>query len=67
MKVLLFQLDGKIPNIALMRISAHHKALGDSVLFRWTGDPERELWDAEPDAVYASASSVKKKTLSGER
>jgi hypothetical protein len=46
--ILLFQLDGKIPNIALMRIAAHHKALGDDVSFRWTGSPRRELWD-NPD------------------
>jgi hypothetical protein len=52
--VLLFQLDGKIPNIALMRISAHHKALGDSVEFRWTGNPRRELWD-NPKNVYGSS------------
>lgn len=60
MKVLLFQLDGKIPNLALMRISAHHKALGDCVEFRWTGDPSRELWDS-PDCVYASAIFEKTK------
>jgi hypothetical protein len=54
MKVLIFQLDGKLPNIALMRIAAHHRALGDSIEFRWTGNPERQLWDA-PDRVYASA------------
>jgi hypothetical protein len=54
MNVLLYQLDGKIPNIALMRVSAHHKAAGDQVDFRWTGSPRRELWD-RPDRVYASA------------
>lgn len=54
MKVLLFQLDGKVPNIALMRLSAHHKAMGDEVELRHTGNPRRELWDA-PDKVYASA------------
>ncbi len=52
--VLIFQLDGKIPNIACMRIAEHHKQLGDEVKFRWTGSPERELWD-KPDVVYASA------------
>lgn len=60
MKVLLFQLDGKIPNLALMRISAHHKALGDCVEFRWTGNPAKELWDS-PDRVYASAIFEKTK------
>ena len=54
MKVLLFQLDGKIPNIALMRVAAHHRSRGDEVAFRWTGAPRRELWD-DVDRVYASA------------
>ena len=31
MKVLLVQLDGKLPNLALMRLSAHHKKLGHEV------------------------------------
>src|ERR1700730_7161694 len=51
--VLLFQLDGKIPNIALMRIAAHHRALGHSVELRHTGNPRREMWD-EPLFVYGS-------------
>jgi hypothetical protein len=53
--VLLFQLDGKIPNIALMRISAHHKALGDTVELRWGRkiDVAADLFD-KPDKVYAS-------------
>jgi hypothetical protein len=38
MNVLLLQLDGKIPNIALMRIAAHHRALGDSVTLRQAGN-----------------------------
>lgn len=54
MKVLIFQLDGKIPNIALMRLSAHHKSRGDDVSFRWTGSPRKEIWD-HPDVVYGSA------------
>lgn len=60
MKVLIFQLDGKIPNIAVMRISYHHKARGDAVEFRWTGCPERQLWDT-PDLIYASAIFEKTK------
>lgn len=55
MNVLIFQLDGKIPNIALMRIAHHHRQLGDQITFRWTGMPEPELWDGPPDRVYASA------------
>lgn len=56
MNVLLLQLDGKIPNIALMRIAAHHRERGDEVSFRWASSPdrcERLLWD-NPDRVYAS-------------
>jgi hypothetical protein len=56
MKVLLLQLDGKLPNLALMRITAHHRALGDAVRFRWVLNPrgiERGLWD-DFDRVYAS-------------
>jgi hypothetical protein len=53
--VLLLQLDGKIPNIALMRIAAHHRALGDAITFRWSriDDVGLHLWEA-PDLVYAS-------------
>jgi len=43
-KVLLIDVDSKIPNIALMKISAWHKQQGDQV-----------SWDAkDPDIVYAS-------------
>jgi hypothetical protein len=52
MKVYLHQLDGKIPNIALMRIAAHHRERGDEVsLYR--GKPHRGLWE-DPDLVYGS-------------
>jgi hypothetical protein len=34
MKILLLELDGKLPNLALMRIAAHHKRLGDEVVLR---------------------------------
>lgn len=56
MKALLLQLDGKIPNIALMRIAAHHRFLGDEVELRWTRDVASvapELF-GRPDKVYAS-------------
>lgn len=52
-KVLLFQIDGKIPNLALMRIAAHHNGLGDSVEFR--RGHSRHLYDDAPDKIYASA------------
>ena len=56
-RVLLLQLDGKLPNIALMRIAAHHRALGDEVVLRRAGNAaavQPELGDAF-DRVYASA------------
>jgi hypothetical protein len=56
MKILLLQLDGKQPNIALMRISAHHRALGDEIVFQRAGNfkaLERGLFDSF-DRVYAS-------------
>lgn len=57
MKVLLLQLDGKIPNLALMRLSAHHKALGDTVMFRRAANERAvapNLGDHIFDRVYAS-------------
>lgn len=53
-RALLFQLDGGIPNIALMRIAAHHRSQGHDVELRQTPRPVKELWDA-PDFVYGSA------------
>jgi len=56
MNVLLLQLDGKLPNLALMRIAAHHRAQGDHVEVRRISNPrgiERGLWD-NFDRVYAS-------------
>lgn len=64
-KALLFQLDGGIPNIALMRIAAHHRALGDDVEVRHMGRnqrPERQLWD-NPDFIYGSAIFEKSKPM----
>src|SRR5882724_89439 len=61
-KVLLCQLDGKIPNIALMRISAHHRALGDEVELRYGAQFEAELF-GRFDRVYASAVFIKTRPL----
>lgn len=57
MKVLLLHLEGKLPNIALMRIAALHRALGDLVELRHAPTViavEPEFGDAF-DRVYASA------------
>lgn len=52
--VILFQVDGKLPNLALMRIAAHHRNQGHDVELRVSARPQLRLWD-EPDFVYASA------------
>lgn len=51
-KVLLINVDSTMPNLALMKISAYHKALGDDVSFTNTHDP---------DYVYASIIFKKNK------
>ena len=49
----LIQCDGKLPNLALMRLSSHFKENGESVtLMRGSG--RRSLFD-EPGPVYASS------------
>lgn len=56
MKILLIQFDGKFPNLALMRISTHHKDRGDDVVLRHIGniDSLAALPLAEFDKVYGS-------------
>ncbi len=54
MRVLLAQLDGKLPSVALMRIAAHHRAQGDSVELRHGKAFEQGFWDRF-DLVYGSA------------
>lgn len=44
MKVKLIDLDSRMPNLALMQLSAYHKSIGDSVSFD----------ESEPDKVYIS-------------
>lgn len=58
MRVRLFQLDGKLPNLALMRLASYHRARGDVVEFRKAEAPaqlEQGFWDEAPELVYASA------------
>lgn len=55
MKVLLYHLDGKHPNLALMRLAHHFK--GEDVELRRVRkevDIERQLWDSGEETVYAS-------------
>ena len=44
--ILVWHLDGRVPNLALMRIAAHHRAQGDTVALR-RGTPSRLLWEAQ--------------------
>lgn len=53
-RVLLVQLDGKLPNLALMHIAAHYRDRGDDVELHH-GANFGGLFDQEFDRVYASA------------
>jgi hypothetical protein len=55
--ILLLHLDGRLPNIALMRLAAHHRAQGDHVELRRCDNPRligARLGDPEWDRVYGS-------------
>ena len=47
------QLDGKLPNLALMRLAAWHRDQGDDV--RWERGVTRQSHEPEYDVVYGSA------------
>ena len=47
------QLDGSLPNIALMKLSHWHKAQGDTVHFSKSW--QRDLFEPQYDTVYGSA------------
>jgi len=51
--VLLIQIDGKLPNLALMRVAAHHRERGDNVEIRLGAD-FGGLFELPFDRVYAS-------------
>lgn len=53
MKVRVTQLDGKLPNLALMRLAAWHRECGDDV--HWERGTTRRLEEPEYDRVYGSA------------
>lgn len=52
MHVLNIQLDGKLPNLALMKIGHWHLARGDTV--EYSRSYQRDLFDRRPDRVYIS-------------
>lgn len=49
----LTQLDGNLPNLALMKLAHWHRAKGDEVVF--TRQIERDLFEPAYDVVYGSA------------
>jgi hypothetical protein len=53
MRVRLTQIDGKMPNLALMKLSHWHKARGDEVVF--TRQAHRDVFESDYDVVYGSA------------
>lgn len=53
MRIRITQLDGKLPNLALMKLSAWHKSKGHEVTF--TKSIGRELFETDYDVVYGSA------------
>jgi hypothetical protein len=53
MHVRLTQIDGKLRNLALMKITHHHRERGDGITL--TKDVRRGLSEAEYDRVYGSA------------
>lgn len=61
MRIRITHLDGALPNLALMSISAWMKAQGHDVFF--TRSPTRELGEPEYDEVYASAIFTKSAPL----
>ena len=65
MNVLLIQLDGKLPNLALMRIAAHHRERGDRVELRHGAD-FGDLFEDGLDRVYASTIFERSRPLAYE-
>lgn len=57
MHVRITHIDGKLPNLALMRLSAYHKGRGDTVYF--SKSVTRALDEPEYDRVYGSAIFTK--------
>ncbi len=53
-RILLYHLDGKLPNLALMRLAFYHNELGDEVELRGPLQVDRQLWDHGDEQVYAS-------------
>lgn len=61
MKILLIDVDSKMPNLALMKLSAWHKKQGDQVYLKKGLSLERPLLCQEPNKVYVSDIFSKEK------
>jgi hypothetical protein len=81
LRVLLIDVDGKLPNLALMKLSTWHKSLGDevflnecnkpdkvyiSVLFTWNKPKVEKLMQIYPDAEVGGTGWDIHKTLPAE-
>ena len=53
MLIRLTQIDGKLPNLALMKIARHHRDKGDEIVF--TKHVRRDMLEGNYSAVYGSA------------
>jgi len=67
-RVALYHLDGALPNLALMRISAHHNAMGDRSFLVRPKDPSDIQPDlfrntGTPDIVYGSTIFKKSRAM----
>lgn len=52
-RVRLTQIDGKLPNLALMKLAHWHRAQGDEVVM--TRQARRDMFEGDYDVVYGSA------------
>ena len=59
LNIRLTQLDGKLPNLALMALSTYHKDRGGKCYF--SKSPYRDLFEPEFDVVYGSAIFTRSK------
>lgn len=53
MNIRLTQLDGNLPNLALMKLAHYHNVAGDTVYLAHT--PQRGLFEPQYDIIYGSA------------
>ena len=53
MRIKIIQIDGKFPNLALMKISHFHKRAGDEVVF--SEKISRDIFEGKFDRIYASS------------